>query len=312
MIKNMHSNRRGGAGLFFVLLLLIVAFGGVAIVLLRQRMELKDKESQLNVRVADIQFSEDSQQKKLIESLQTSLNSKMKENADLLDQAKAVSEEEERLRKEIADKNNQIGFLVSERTRLETNSDGQVNLYQKEIDQLKKDKEHNQKLIEQERKKFNKKDKELSKEIASLKMELAKIEDEKAELVRSMSSLRESQLVKETAKMHFNLANHFLQDKQYDLAINEYNRALTLCPDDAEAHYNLALIYDIGKQDAVSAMEHYRKCLELDPKFKMRKSVQERLVALMMQESASISPTMATRDTRHDLQLDSINLIDKK
>jgi tetratricopeptide (TPR) repeat protein len=49
------------------------------------------------------------------------------------------------------------------------------------------------------------------------------------------------------------------------MAIDEYEKALRLNPQDADTHYNLAIIYDEVSKNPKRAIEHYQKYLELKP-----------------------------------------------
>lgn len=51
--------------------------------------------------------------------------------------------------------------------------------------------------------------------------------------------------------------------KKHQAAENYYKRALALNPDFANAHYNIALLYDIYFQDIPNAYNHYKKYLSL-------------------------------------------------
>jgi tetratricopeptide (TPR) repeat protein len=48
-------------------------------------------------------------------------------------------------------------------------------------------------------------------------------------------------------------------------AINLYEAALDDSPRCAEIHYKLALLYDDKLNDPVSALHHFKRCLELSP-----------------------------------------------
>lgn len=52
--------------------------------------------------------------------------------------------------------------------------------------------------------------------------------------------------------------------KEYGLAIQEYNKALVINPDYAEAHSNLARVYYVQKK-YLKAAKHYKKLTDLDP-----------------------------------------------
>jgi len=48
-------------------------------------------------------------------------------------------------------------------------------------------------------------------------------------------------------------------------------------PDDADAHYNLALIYDKGKNNRAEAIEQYKTYLKINPDATDALKVKERL-----------------------------------
>jgi tetratricopeptide (TPR) repeat protein len=52
--------------------------------------------------------------------------------------------------------------------------------------------------------------------------------------------------------------------KEYEFAIQEYKKALSVNPDYAEAHRNLARVYYVQKK-YLNAAEHYKKLTYLDP-----------------------------------------------
>ncbi|MFO7555630.1 MAG: tetratricopeptide repeat protein [Desulfobacterales bacterium] len=52
--------------------------------------------------------------------------------------------------------------------------------------------------------------------------------------------------------------------KEYELAIQEFNKALVINPNYAEAHLNLARVYYVQKK-FLKAAEHYKKLTNLDP-----------------------------------------------
>ena len=47
--------------------------------------------------------------------------------------------------------------------------------------------------------------------------------------------------------------------------MREFRLALEENGLDADSHYNLAVIYDVVKQDRLKAIEHYKRYLELNP-----------------------------------------------
>lgn len=87
---------------------------------------------------------------------------------------------------------------------------------------------------------------------------------EKAELQKKADAL-EMALKKERGIYHYNLAVAYTQAKLYDDAIMEYNKALENTPDNAEAHYNLGLIYSKARFNQEKAILHYSAYLKMKP-----------------------------------------------
>ena len=73
--------------------------------------------------------------------------------------------------------------------------------------------------------------------------------------------------------------NSQVRDKP-DKAIRAYEKALEANPDDAPAHYNLALIYDKIKNDRDKALSHYRRYLDIRPDADNARQVTGRIIQL--------------------------------
>ncbi|MEZ5361238.1 MAG: tetratricopeptide repeat protein [Bryobacterales bacterium] len=63
---------------------------------------------------------------------------------------------------------------------------------------------------------------------------------------------------------HFNLGNVCEETVGMDEAIERYEQALQLNPSYADAHYNLALVYE-RRREPMRAARHWRHYLKLDP-----------------------------------------------
>ena len=111
----------------------------------------------------------------------------------------------------------------------------------------------------------NKKIDEIEKKIAKAQTSIQeKLQKEKKELEGKIKSLEET-LQKERGLYHYNLAVSYAQAKLYDEAIASYEKSLTFNPDNADAHYNLGVLYADFKSDSEKAISNYRKYLELKP-----------------------------------------------
>lgn len=146
---------------------------------------------------------------------------------------------------------------------LEINND-----LQKEKEDLDNKLTKAEKLIkakEESLKKANLKLEDLQKKIAKERTNMQeKLLKEKKGLEEKVRSL-EATLQKERALFHYNLAVNFAQSGLYDEAVEAYEKSLIYDPKNADAHYNLGLIYGNLKSDGDKAILHYRKYLELKP-----------------------------------------------
>lgn len=66
-----------------------------------------------------------------------------------------------------------------------------------------------------------------------------------------------------TAEAYFYLGATYLEQNQLDSAILNFERCVSLAPDDAMAHLNLGILYDRHRNDLGRALEHLRKVLDL-------------------------------------------------
>jgi tetratricopeptide (TPR) repeat protein len=122
--------------------------------------------------------------------------------------------------------------------------------------------------------------KKLEKQIAKEKqVGDEKLVKEKKDLEEKIKSQEEA-LKKERGLYHYNLAVAYTQANLYDEAIEAYEKSLTFDQNNAEAHYNLGLLYQNIKQDPEKAVEHYRKYLELKPDSEDKEEVQEWIAKL--------------------------------
>ena len=82
-------------------------------------------------------------------------------------------------------------------------------------------------------------------------------------------------LAAEGERYHYNLGVIYTQTKEFDLAVQEFKTALAYNPQNADAHYNLGIIFDDYFKDKDNAQYHYRTFLELRPTSDDAESVRE-------------------------------------
>ena len=149
---------------------------------------------------------------------------------------------------------------------------------------LQQEKEEAAKMLEAAKTLLKRKEFELSQAKQKLDVLNAKISSrqteidsgvykEKKELESRLSAL-EAAMKKERALFHYNLAVAYTKSKLYDDAIEAYEKSLGLDPNNADAHYNLGLLYSDVKNNSKKAIAHYKKYLELKPDAEDRDDVQ--------------------------------------
>lgn len=136
--------------------------------------------------------------------------------------------------------------------------------------------------------KLKQKDKEidnLTDLVDKLNAERISLKKENDGLQKDISELK-SNLDNEKSGLLMELGDTYTEAKLYSKAIRAYLRALELNPRNAEAHYNLALLYQQSEGDAEKAIYHLQLYLKMAPDIKHRKDA-EYLLAVVRQRRIS-------------------------
>src|SRR5205814_3200893 len=72
------------------------------------------------------------------------------------------------------------------------------------------------------------------------------------------SSDLKTSIVSEAVKLHFNLGNFYFRNRQYKAAAKEYEEAVYFAPEDAAAHFNLAIVSEEYLGDTETRSEERR------------------------------------------------------
>lgn len=88
---------------------------------------------------------------------------------------------------------------------------------------------------------------------------------QKKDVIEGQLQHMEASLKNEALKFHYNLGLSYDHSRDYKKACKEYMEALKIAPDDADSHYNLAVVYDDHLKDKKKAIEHYERYLKLRP-----------------------------------------------
>lgn len=174
---------------------------------------------------------------------------------------------EERLSETQAEKER----IVKESEKIQADSVSYLALNTKlreENERLQKRLEESQKIIETkesdlERAKQNL-EKEQEKTTRGADEKAAQLSRQKEELESRMADLGKT-LLNERGLYHYNLAVAYARAKMFPEAEAEYLKSLQYNEKNADAHYNLALLYQNFRNDAGKAAEQYQRYLDLKP-----------------------------------------------
>ena len=89
----------------------------------------------------------------------------------------------------------------------------------------------------------------------------------------------EPNLKMDAAKAHYNMGNIYFEKGEYEIAVREYYQAVTLMPDDPDAHYNLAFVSGEYLNDQTTALKHYQMYLFLKPDAEDRAQINEKIIS---------------------------------
>ena len=104
-------------------------------------------------------------------------------------------------------------------------------------------------------------------------------------------SEQDERLKLDSARAHYNMGNIYFQKGEYEIAVREYYQAVTLMPDDPDAHYNLAFVSGEYLGDQKTALKHYQMYLYLNPGAKDAAFVREKILeAKLVLKSVVDSP----------------------
>ena len=109
--------------------------------------------------------------------------------------------------------------------------------------------------------------------------ELNQLINQAPDKIKDMAA-QNTALLKETAEMHYNMGVFFTDNKEFERAEKEYQRALEFDPNNLKVHYNLGYLYaeDLNRQD--KAVFHLEKFLQIDPAAKESEAVRSYLTTL--------------------------------
>lgn len=215
----------------------------------------------------------------------------------MLIESASVREHHENLKREHAElfqkyesterTNEQLGLALTEKVE----NDPQYQKLLSEMNELKGNgqkwqeiaKKQESQLVEIQKKDLavKKRETELTENIRIHLAAIKRLEAEKAEIIKQNRELvkaiktapnrvrdmaAENQLlIRETSEMHYNMGVFFADNRKFDRAAKEFERALDFNPNNAKVHYNLGFLYAEQLKNYDEALTHFRKYLEIDP-----------------------------------------------
>lgn len=130
---------------------------------------------------------------------------------------------------------------------------GEIDKYTKEIEELAATRVGYHKAYTKEKANTKK-----------LQVTIKELEDELGVLKDEYGSIDEEGREKESSHI-YDMAFLYMKAGMYDKAIDNFKKYMELNGEDANVHYNIALIYDEVKKDRYKAVDHYNKYLSLKP-----------------------------------------------
>jgi tetratricopeptide (TPR) repeat protein len=115
---------------------------------------------------------------------------------------------------------------------------------------------------------------------------------EKEKMLAGIRKLEDS-INRERGIYHYNLAVAYAKAMFIPKAVVEYEKSLAYDPNNAEAHFNLGLLYKGQANDAQKALEHFRRYLELKPDAEDAVDVQESIDTLIRHNDRQLSVLQA-------------------
>ena len=248
-----------------------------------ENVELKDKDAALQAELSRINLDREEVLKKL--KIITEENTRLKDEISYF-QTGIVNLDNERKRLEEANKKT-IDQVMEVEKKLQPIRDLESEV-RREKSEVRKWQDKAEKL-ENEKKKLEKENKESQIFIDKLQEKQKGLLKEKSEIKSSLSDTvseladankQLKRLKKEVGDMHYNLGVIFQQQAKWQEAVREYEKVLEVKPDDAQTHYNLALIYDTVRNDRQMALEHYQRYLNISPDANDAAKIKERITEL--------------------------------
>ncbi len=106
----------------------------------------------------------------------------------------------------------------------------------------------------------------------------------------------------EELEYHFLAGKSRIKTLDFKGAVESFERALEVNPQNASAHFELGWLYDQKESDPAAAIYHYNRYLRLKPRASNSEMVRSRVVACKQELAGSVSLSPVTLTLQRDLQ----------
>lgn len=272
--------------------------GGFALILFSSNFSFANQPSAAasNTGVSDASKSNpapDGMKEKQIVDLNRSLKNIIEDNAKLIKQNEDLQSQVQRIKKEQDVDREKYEDLKADHDDLSkslSNMKGDNRKYNQEMKKLEddlarlKERENEYSVRAQQLEEELSQQNEMQKEeipAASMTPEEVRAKEARTlDLIAKIDAFNEAdqRLRSDSAKAHYNMGNIYYQRGEYEIAAREYYQAVTLMPDDPDAHYNLAFLSGEYLDDHDTALKHYKMYLYLNPSAPDANFVKEKIV----------------------------------
>jgi len=230
-------------------------------------------------------------------------------NKQMTDESKQIADDKSKMAgriKELEKEVQPVREVEDELNKKIKDLDSKLRTQSRKMEEILRDQNSELKKWQDKASQFEKQNLSLQKENKETQVIIDKLQEKQKSLLKEKSELKHTlndtvgkladankqlnRLKNETADMHYNLGVIFQGQTKWNEAIREYEKVLETRPDDGDAHYNLALIYDSIKNDRFKAIQNYEEYLGINPDGENAAKVKERITELNVENKVWGAP----------------------
>ncbi len=240
---------------------------------------------------------------KQVVEINQNLKNVIEENQKLSNKTQELESQVTSLQEKVSSTETQYGQLKNERDSLVTDIKKTRDLnreYSQEIQQLKDSAQNSEVAAVETVPSMSKPPDEVFQlaSVTDTDEEVKAREEKTLDLLSKVDAFAEQdeRLRMDAAKAHYNMGNIYFQKGEFEIAAREYYQAVTLMPDDPDAHYNLAFVSGEYLNDQRTALKHYQMYLYLSPQAKDAHLVKEKIVKAKLALQAVVDSPLEKKE----------------